>query len=163
MRRKPALFLGVALGTVVLDQATKLWVQRAIEPYAAVPVLPNLLDLTHVMNPGAAFGILARAPADVAFLLFVVVGFVAIGAIVFFWPRIPPHAIGQQVALALILGGVTGNLIDRLRFHAVVDFIDLHWFKYHWPTFNAADASICVGLGLVALALLRGPDQPGQS
>lgn len=163
MRRKKALFVGVALGTVVLDQATKLWVQRAIEPYAAVPVLPNLLDLTYVLNPGGAFSMFARAPAGVVFPLLVVVAFVAIGAIVFFWHRIPPHATGQHVALALILAGVIGNLIDRLRFRAVVDFIDLHWFKYHWPAFNAADASICVGLGLVALALLRGPRQPDQS
>ncbi len=160
MRRKPALFLGVILGTVALDQVTKLWVQRALDPCTAVPVLPNVLDLTFVLNPGAAFGLLAQDRAGFAFPLFVLVAAVAMCAIALFWLRGSLHPTGQQVALALILGGTAGNLIDRLRFRAVVDFIDVHWFQYHWPAFNAADAGICVGLGLLALGLLR---QPGRS
>lgn len=162
MRRSFVLFLGVALAAVVFDQATKFWVRRALEPYAVVPVVPNVLDLTYVLNPGAAFGMFARAPASVVLPFFVLVAAVAIVAIVFLWPRVPAHATRLHVALALILAGATGNLIDRLRFRAVVDFIDLHWFQYHWPAFNAADASICVGLGLVALDLLHASRRPGR-
>lgn len=155
MRASPLLFLGVVSATVVLDQMTKLWVQRALEPYAALPIIPNLLAITHVLNPGAAFGMLAQAPAGAAFLVFVTVAVVVIVAILIFWRRIAAHTISLQVAFGLVLGGAVGNLIDRIRLRAVVDFIDFHWFQYHWPAFNAADASICVGLGLVVLDVFR--------
>ncbi|MHB2017722.1 MAG: signal peptidase II [Candidatus Xenobia bacterium] len=137
------LFLVAAL-VFVADQLTKAMVVRTLM-YREIRLGP-WLSLDFVRNQGGAFGILQHVTA-----LFVVAG-VAVAVGIFLYRRqIAALPTWQAVAFGLVLGGTMGNLLDRLRLGYVVDFVDLHW----WPVFNVADSCICVGLGLVALAMWR--------
>ncbi len=89
-------------------------------------------------------------------ILFVVVSLVAIGAIIFLFLRVKENEKTLGLSFSLILSGAAGNLIDRLRYGEVVDFLDFHLSTYHWPAFNVADSAICIGIGLMALELLKG-------
>lgn len=133
-------------GVVLLDQFTKWVVQQGMVFGQTVSVLP-FLNLVLVYNPGAAFSFLSNASGWQR-ELFVVIGLAASGFIVFLLRR---HAADPLFcfALALILGGAIGNVIDRLHLGAVVDFLDLHLAGYHWPAFNLADSAITCGAVLL--------------
>lgn len=135
---------------VALDQATKLWVERSFQLYESVTLLP-VFDLTYLRNTGAAFSFLAGAGGWQRWFFSLLAVGVSVGIIV--WLR-GVHARAQAwlaAGLALILGGALGNVIDRLNFGAVVDFLDFHAGGWHWPAFNVADSAITVGvIGLVA-------------
>lgn len=129
----------------MLDQASKYLILRYLKPNQLFPLL-GVMDIHHVHNTGAAFGIL---PAGGHF--FVTVALVVLGVLALSWRRIAEAGALTTVALGMIAGGTLGNLIDRLRFGYVVDFLDLRW----WPVFNLADSAICVGVGLLMWKLLR--------
>ena len=153
--------LGVLLGIVALDQATKLWVRRCLELHELRPVVEGLLSLSHIRNRGAAFGILQDADLPHQSLIFSVVSLAALGAIAYYAFRLPAEARLPRLALSLVLGGAVGNLIDRLRFGYVVDFIHVYWKSHQWPDFNAADSAITVGVTLLLLDMLRTPEGQG--
>ncbi|WP_104371468.1 signal peptidase II [Desulfocucumis palustris] len=138
-----ALLITVLL-TILTDQLSKFLIQRAMELGQSIPVIDNIFHITYILNPGAAFGILANR--TVFFIIATVL--VVLGVIIFYFRS------GQKkgmlpVALGLLLGGAAGNLIDRLRYAKVVDFID---FRV-WPVFNLADTAIVCGAGLLVLIL----------
>jgi signal peptidase II len=112
------------------------------------------LSLTLVMNRGLAFGILGGVPPGWRWT----VGVLSVAALVVLarvaLKILPTHGWPGTVAVGLIFGGAVGNLIDRLRWGAVVDFVDVHWRGYHWPAFNVADSAITVGVALLALRLM---------
>lgn len=142
----------VAAGVVVADRLSKMLVESTLVPHRVVHILP-CLALTYVRNTGAAFGLLASAPAHLR-LPFLVLSTVLAGAVLLWFLRETPADRRWQVgALGGILGGAVGNLIDRLRYGEVIDFVDLHWAEWHWPAFNVADAAITVGV--VLLLVLR--------
>jgi signal peptidase II len=142
--------LSVAL--VVADQVTKAMVLARFRPGEGVVVTPNF-NLVLVYNKGAAFSFLADAPGWQTPLL---VGFamVAISIVGYLLWR-SPQRLSLSAGLALILGGALGNVIDRLRFGQVVDFLDFHAAGWHWPAFNVADSAITVGAVLLILDGLR--------
>lgn len=146
--------LAVAAAVLVLDQATKLVALARLSPGHPVTVVDGLFALTLVMNPGLAFGVLGAVPPDWRWVsaLLAVAALLALG---FLAVQLLPHG-GWPAALALglIFGGAVGNLIDRWRFGAVVDFLDVYWRTYHWPAFNVADSAITVGVALLTLRLL---------
>jgi signal peptidase II len=149
------LVLILAALVVVLDQITKAVALTHLLPGHPVVISETWLSLTLVMNPGLAFGLLGTiAPAwrwVVAALSIVALLVLARVAL-----RVLPTGGGLGiVAVGLIFGGAVGNLIDRARFGAVVDFVDVHWRSWHWPAFNVADSAISVGVALLALRLLR--------
>jgi signal peptidase II len=148
--------LAIGGGVVVLDQLTKAVVLAHLEPGIHV-VLAPFLNLTLVMNPGLAFGLLGGVPTGwrwvVAALSLIALAVLARVAI----RVLPDGSRLDYIAIGLIFGGAVGNLIDRVRFGAVVDFVDLHAYGYHWPAFNAADSSITIGVTLLALRLLFRP------
>jgi signal peptidase II len=156
--------VGVASVVVVLDQATKYLVLDRLAPGVRIEIVDGLLALALVMNPGLAFGLLGGMPPAwrwvVAALSLIALAILARVAI-----RVLPTGGPIDVAaIALIFGGAVGNLIDRARFGAVVDFIDVYWRTWHWPAFNAADSAITVGVALLALRLLaRQPPAPSVS
>jgi signal peptidase II len=150
-------WLLVAGGVLALDLATKALVQATMDPYRSIPVIPGLFDLTFVQNPGGVFGVFKGLDARWRSALFTVVPVAAILLITAYARHVPPAQRLTQASLAMILGGAVGNLIDRLRFGYVVDFLDVHWRGWHWPAFNVADAAICVGVGLLMLETLRSP------
>jgi signal peptidase II len=155
------LAVAIALGVLIADRATKLWIQANFTLYDTRVVIPGLLDIVHSENPGMAFGLLAGHDSPWR-------GFVLVGvslAILVVLARLLWHSAGrrQQAALALVMGGATGNLYDRVARGAVTDFIDVHVGVYHWPTFNVADSAITAGALLLAadLWLHRKPRQRG--
>ena len=137
--------LGLALVVLVVDQATKLWAAGTLDYGMPVTVLP-FFNLTLVHNTGAAFGIFRQQT-----LFFIVVSVLAVIAIAIYIKRKQNFLFLRDAALALILGGALGNLVDRLRFGYVVDFFD---FRV-WPVFNVADSAITIGTILLIVSLLR--------
>ena len=138
---------------IVLDQVTKLAAVYLLDQESAVAVLPNL-NLVLAYNTGAAFSILSTAGGWQRWL-FVGLALV-IGVFILHWLRSLPRAARlTPLALSLILGGAVGNVIDRVRIGAVVDFIDVHAGGWHWPAFNVADSAICVGAALLVLGTFR--------
>jgi len=144
-------FYLIALAVVLLDQATKLLIIRTIQYGQAIAIIPDFFDIVFVLNPGAAFGFLATLSAGVRNPLFILVSVVAVVLIVFYRARYLGSNRLVSFALALVLGGAAGNLIDRLRYGMVVDFLDVHVGQYHWPAFNVADSTISIGVGLMIL------------
>lgn len=149
------LVLVIALGVIVADQASKVIVAREIPEYAVVKVIPGLLNLTHTLNRGIAFGLLAESTSAVRTALLAVVALSLLSFILYMvWqPKYLDRNSG--LGLALILGGALSNLADRIRAGAVVDFIDAYFRSYHWYTFNLADSAIVVGAGFLVIHLFK--------
>ena len=156
MKRKYWLPMVFSMAILLLDQWTKHAVVQALPLYRRVKVIQGFFNLTHVRNTGGAFGIFGGEKGGLGSILFVVVSLIAIGAILFLFFRVKENEKTLAFSFSLILSGAVGNLIDRLRFGEVVDFLDFHLSSYHWPAFNVADSAICVGIGLMALEMLKG-------
>lgn len=150
-RKNNALvWLLLSLLVIALDQLTKHIALAALQPYESHEVIPGLLNWTLAFNPGAAFSFLAGADGWQRWFFTALA--IGVSAGLAFWLSQLPRGDWRNAApLALIIGGALGNLVDRLRFGHVVDFIDVYWGSAHWPAFNIADSAICVGA--VALAL----------
>jgi len=142
-----------AFGVFLADQATKAWAVRRLRLGGDVNVVPNFLDLAYAENDGIAFGQLQDGGALGRWLLVALASAATVAVLTYFWrtPREEDRVLG---ACSLLLAGILGNVTDRARLGHVVDFIAVHAGPYHWPTFNVADAAICVGAGLLALDLL---------
>jgi len=160
--RRPFLFLicAITIPIIVIDQLTKLFVQAHMALYESIAIIPNYLDITYALNPGAAFSMLAEAPPWVrkAFLLTMACGAIIVLAI-FIW-RSDRVSI-TSVAFAMIMGGAAGNLIDRAVRGRVIDFVRAHYYDLNYPIFNVADSAISIGVALIILtAFFGGDDQP---
>lgn len=142
------MFLLIVIATFLVDQLSKIIIQSLLGRGESIPVLPPLFYLTYVLNPGAAFGILANQT-----VLFIVAAILAIGGVMAGYRRLPAGRILLHLGLGLTVGGAAGNLADRLRFGQVVDFLD---FRV-WPVFNLADTAIVIGAGLLIWDLLHSP------
>jgi signal peptidase II len=145
---------GLALLVLLLDQLTKVWAEAALGYGQPVALLP-FLNLTLVYNLGAAFSFLADAGGWQRPFFIVLSSAVSLALVVWIW-RLPPGARLLGGALALVLGGAVGNLVDRLAYGHVIDFIDLHAGGWHWPAFNVADSAITCGVLLLLFDGLRG-------
>lgn len=143
------LFLTIAAAVLALDQATKAWVLATLPGAPPVTVIPGFFNLTFSRNTGGVFGLFSGAPSLGRRAFFVGATAVALGVIVLFLRRWGRESRLLSVALALVAGGAVGNLVDRLRFGSVVDFIDWHWRSHHWYTFNIADSAITGGAVLL--------------
>ena len=147
-------FYLIALGIILLDRATKLVIIQTLRLGQGIPVIPGFFDIVFVLNPGAAFGFLATLSDQVRNPLFILISILAVVLIVFYHTRyLRSHRL-VSVALGLVLGGAVGNLIDRLYYGMVVDFLDVHAGPYHWPAFNVSDSAISVGVSLMILDML---------
>ncbi len=146
--------LVVAGAVVVVDQVTKVIALDRLPPGVAVEIIDGWLSLTLVWNPGLAFGLLGSLPVAWRWVvaLLSVVALLVLARVAL--RVLPSGGWPGWLGVGLIFGGAVGNLIDRVRFGAVVDFVDVHWRGYHWPAFNAADSAITVGVVLLALRLL---------
>jgi signal peptidase II len=138
---------------VALDQATKLYIDHSFRLYESVTVIENLFNITYVRNQGAAFGILSESAYRIPF--FITVSLVAAVGILWYLSRLGADKKKAVFALSLIFAGALGNLIDRIRFGEVIDFLDVHWHQYHWPAFNMADSAITVGVALLLIDIWR--------
>ena len=148
--------LGYGILVLLLDQLTKIWVMATIPYYGAVTVIPGCFDLVNIRNRGAAFGFLNRSDIEWQFWLFLVATVIS-AVVIFMLARTGRR--GDRLlfsGLGLVLGGAVGNLVDRVRFRAVVDFLDFYMGQWHWPAFNVADVAICCGAVLVCLSMCFG-------
>ncbi len=155
MNRKYRLALIVTGCVLLLDQITKVIVDRGMALYQSIQLVPNFVHLTYVRNTGAAFGFLAGSQSNLRIVFFIAVSTVAIICIFYLLKNLRPDLTAFIVSLSLILGGALGNFIDRLRMGEVIDFIDVHWYQVHWPAFNVADSAITVGVVLLVFQLIR--------
>ncbi len=154
MRTKSAYLLVAAIA-LVLDQLTKSWATASLKPIVYVDVIPGLFRLSYATNRGVAFSLFADSQIDIRWILSAV-SLVAALFVFSYFRRAPVDRSRLNVSLALLMAGIVGNMIDRVRLGEVVDFIELHWRDlYSWPTFNVADSAICVGAVLLALEMLR--------
>ncbi len=155
MTPKLRIFSVALVVSLVLDQATKIWIVQSLGYADRITVVENFFYITHVRNPGAAFGLLASSPEPYRLTFFIVVTLIAIALIISFYRRLAPGDRLSALALGLILGGAAGNLIDRIVYREVIDFLHFRlWSGYSWPDFNFADSFIVVGVGLLVLELL---------
>ena len=157
MSKRTQTIIAVILGILLLDQATKTLVAQTIALYERIPVIPAFFDLTHLRNPGAAFSLFAQAPGWFRQPFFFLVTGIAVVALSVFLYRVKDEGLLISVAVSGILAGAVGNLIDRVMYGEVIDFLLFYWRDYHWPAFNVADS--CITLGVIGLlwTSLRSP------
>ena len=154
MNRKDYLwklgYLVATAGVFLLDQATKAWAIRRLRFGSDMEVIPGFLNFAYAINPGVAFSMFDGYGNTGRWVLSALAGFAAILVLYFFWrtPRSDDRVLG---ALALLLAGILGNVVDRVRLGYVIDFIDFQFGNWHYPTFNIADIAICTGAGLLIL------------
>jgi signal peptidase II len=134
---------------VVTDQFAKFLVGQHFYPGDSLPIVPGFFHLTYVRNSGAAWGMLGGLNGWLAGL-----SVVMLLVLVVFRRSLLSDTIVHRVALGLMVGGIVGNLMDRLRLSYVVDFLDFFWRTHHFPAFNVADSAICIGVGLYAVTSL---------
>ena len=146
--------LWIAVVIVVLDQVTKAVVRSQFELYDGVPVVPGFFNLTRVHNTGAAFGMLNSMDFPFKTAVLAVIAAAALTGLAFFASTLPAVQWLSRLGIALIIGGAAGNLIDRIAFGYVTDFVDLYWQGWHFWAFNVADAAITVGVALMVLEML---------
>jgi signal peptidase II len=141
------LVLGSLTGSVIVtDQLSKLHVMQTMRLHESIPIIPNLFSFTYIRNPGAAFGLLAGSSNAFRMVFFGLTSIFALVLLSTILYRMPEREWMGRLSVAAILGGAVGNLIDRLRFGEVIDFLDVYIDNYHWPAFNVADSAITVGV-----------------
>ncbi|HEY6413514.1 MAG TPA: signal peptidase II [Edaphobacter sp.] len=148
--------LAIAAAVAILDRITKHIIIHRLPEGNAHTIIPGVLRVTHVQNTGAAFSMFAESASTVAVRHgLVLFSIVAIGIVIAMLWRARRTFTLTSIALALILGGAIGNVYDRVRYHYVVDFIEVHIFHYHWPDFNLADSCIVIGACLLMIEIFR--------
>lgn len=148
-------YLLLSLFVLVLDQWSKWMIELhmgAAGHHVSWPVIPNLLNFTHVKNTGVAFGLFASQGKLSGTLILTLLGLAALGFVAYYFCLVPRSDRMLLVALALVIGGAIGNLLDRIMNGGVTDFIDFYFGSYHWHTFNIADTAISIGIGLMLLS-----------
>lgn len=126
-------------------------VAQSVSEHTVIPLIPGFLNLTHTKNPGAAFSLFADSPAPWKTALLVIVSSALLVAVAWLVLRTGELQWDSGVGLAMVMGGAASNLVDRIRAGRVVDFIDVYFRTYHWPSFNLADSAIVVGAGFLML------------
>jgi len=156
------LQVGSIVGIVlVLDQITKYVIQTHVQLHDSITVVPGFFNITHVRNKGAAFGILSTLPEFWRSAFFITVTLVAVAAIIAL--IIKTHERLLVYAFSLIAGGAIGNVVDRIQYGEVVDFIQWYVKSYYWPSFNVADSAISIGVVLLAFEMLFGTNTKSQT
>jgi signal peptidase II len=154
----------IIMAVLALDQATKYLISTHLSLGDSITVVPGLFHLTLVRNSGMAFGLLSAAAIPYKPVLVTLLSIVALGAVAIYAVSSPANERLSQFALAFILGGAAGNIIDRIRLGYVVDFLDVFYRGSHWPAFNVADSAICAGVGLLLIdTLLRPAKSPTEA
>ncbi len=148
-RGTPARILLLAAAIVLADQVVKLIVVQTVRLGASIDVVGSIVRLTHTSNTGAAFGLFRGGGA-----WFIWISAVASIAIIAFTREIAKMRFWERTAFGLVLGGAVGNLIDRVRLGAVVDFLDIGFGAARWPAFNVADSAISVGVVILAIHIV---------
>ncbi|MDH5668042.1 MAG: signal peptidase II [Nitrospira sp.] len=150
---------------IVVDQITKLYIMQTMRLHESIPVVADYFSLTYIRNPGAAFGLLAGSSTTFRMIFFGLTSIFALGLLGTILVRMPERDRMGRLSVAAILGGAIGNLIDRMRYGEVIDFLDVYVGTYHWPAFNVADSAITVGVIflIIHFAFEKKEDSPNSS
>ena len=149
MKRNIIIFILGAAVIIVLDQITKAAIAARFSMHESYAIIDGFFNLVYIMNPGAAFGFLAGASATFRYIFFIGITVLALVLIIFYLLKSKPHNILIVLSLTMIFAGAVGNMIDRIRFGSVVDFLDVYVGTWHWPAFNVADSAISIGAALM--------------
>ena len=147
-----SLFLAIAVIGIIIDQITKIAIDRSMQLFDSIPIVENFFHITYVRNRGAAFSFLSDASWRLPF--FITVSIIAALVILIAFRKLRDDQKLAHISLAMIFSGAVGNLIDRVRLGEVIDFLDVHWYRHHWPAFNVADSLICVGVFMLAIDMV---------
>jgi signal peptidase II len=147
--------LTIIAGLVVLsDQVSKAFILSHLPIHRSIPIIAGFFDITHIRNPGGAFGLMSNMSPMIRTVVFLFISSLAVGLILYFYKKTPSSQPILATGFALIFGGAIGNLIDRIRFGNVVDFLDFYIGNLHWPAFNVADSAITIGITIFIFHLL---------
>lgn len=155
LKKKYILFFFPVGMILLLDQMTKMYVMLNMSLGDSITVIDGFFNITYIRNPGAAFGFLADSSPSFRSIFFIGIAIMAIIMILYLIKKISDEKLLLGFCLSLILSGAVGNLIDRMRFGEVVDFLDFYLFSYHWPAFNVADSAITVGAIILVLEMVK--------
>jgi signal peptidase II len=154
-KKKKYFRLVVVAGLVVIiDQISKVIIFEMLPLYGTFSVIPGFFNITHIHNPGGAFGFLAGHSAVWRQFVFLFISALAIGLIIYYYHKTPKNYLFLSCGFALILGGAIGNMIDRVRLGVVIDFLDFYIGNLHWPAFNVADSAISIGITIFIYHLI---------
>ncbi|MEK6777605.1 MAG: signal peptidase II [bacterium] len=146
--------VSIVTSIILLDQATKALVMKQMSEGESIPIIDDLLSLTFVFNPGAAFGFLSSASEEFRIPFFFLISLVAMAVVLFIYFKGARENLLLQIGLSMVLGGAAGNLIDRILFKKVIDFIDVYYKHFHWPAFNVADSAITIGVFILIVDMV---------
>ncbi|MCX6565417.1 MAG: signal peptidase II [Candidatus Aminicenantes bacterium] len=156
--KRYGLHAALSASIIVLDQLTKALIVKTVSFYGSIAVIPGFLELTHIHNKGAILGIFNRTEQPWTPVLLLLLNAVALGLVIFYFSKTTEKERVARLALAMIVGGALGNVVDRITRGYVVDFVEMHVGKFHWPTYNVADASITIGaVLLISSVIFRRP------
>jgi len=153
MRNNTLIWLWISVIVIILDQSSKLWITQIISLHQSIPILPSF-NFTLLYNEGAAFSFLAQAGGWQRWF-FIILTTVIITILLIWLYNLERQQRLVMFSLALIIGGALGNLIDRVLYGYVIDFIDVYYQQWHWPTFNIADSAISIGVTLLLFDTIR--------
>ena len=151
---KRVSYLMITLAVIILDAWTKYLVAAKIDLHESIPLIPDVFQLVHVRNTGAAFGILNLAEFPFKTALIAVIATAALIGVGMYAASLAHHQLVARIGLALIIGGAAGNLLDRIVAGSVVDFVDVYWQNHHFWAFNVADSAISIGVAIMVLDML---------
>jgi signal peptidase II len=140
---------------ILIDQYSKFLITTHLPLYYSIEVIEGVFNLTHVRNPGVAFGLFAGVESQYKAWIFVFISTIAVAAILVIYHQTPKEHRMVRMGLILIFSGAIGNIIDRIVYKEVIDFLDIYYQGYHWPAFNFADSCITIGVGLMILDLFQ--------
>lgn len=144
----------VATSVVLLDQLTKYLIKMRLALHDHVVVIKGFFNITHILNPGGAFGFFAAQSPEIRKFVFLFLSSLVALFVLWFYKKCAQTHVVLSYGLALIFGGAVGNLIDRFRYGMVVDFLDFYIGSLHWPAFNVADSAITIGMGILIVHIL---------
>ena len=156
MKNKYLLLFLVSNFLIILDQLTKYMVTIHVPLHYSISVIEGFFSITHIRNPGVAFGLFAGQESEYKVLFFIVISIIAIIAILVIFHQTPDDKRMVKVGLVLIFSGAVGNLIDRILHKEVIDFLDFFYNGSHWPAFNVADSCITIGVSFMIVDLFCG-------
>ncbi len=151
---KYLLLTVVAGGVTILDQLSKYAVQHMLTLHNPIEVIPGFFSITYIFNPGAAFGLFGNISETLRMIMLIGISLIAFAILFYMYIKIREKENIVLIPIALIIGGAVGNLIDRVRFRMVVDFLDFHVGRFHWPAFNIADSAITIDTIILVAVIL---------
>ena len=154
MKKNDVIFFVTAAVIILLDQITKHYIDSYMSVGDSFPVIQGLFNITHVRNPGAAFGIFSKSPEIFRTVFLIAVTSAAMVLILYYIRTNRERGGLLNLAMSLIFGGAIGNLVDRIRFGEVIDFLDFYIGSHHWPAYNVADSAISTGAVLLLIAMI---------